>query len=62
MLKRVPMADQTYYSTVKIHKKTLAAMRELKHPGQTYDGFINELLELYRNANPQPVSDRSTSM
>ncbi|GEM_PF-4633283 len=34
-----------------IHPATRERVRELKHKGQTYSGFLEEVLDLYQNIN-----------
>ena len=36
-------------NTVKLHTPTFNRLKTLKHKGQSNDGFITELLDLYEN-------------
>ena len=36
-------------NTVKLHTPTFNRLKSLKHKGQSNDGFITELLDLYEN-------------
>ena len=40
--------------TVKLHTDTMLRLKELKHRGQSVDGFISELMDKYsKNRTPQ---------
>ena len=42
------MNNEATQTTIALNKKTKAALDSIKHPGQTYDGMVQELVRFWK--------------
>lgn len=48
------MVDKAKRTTISISKQTKADLDSVKHPGQSYNGLIQELVEFWKD-KPKPT-------
>jgi len=54
------VTDESKRTTIAISERTKGGLDSVKHPGQTYDGAIQELIELWKKEHEVAKSVSTT--